>query len=126
MAASPADRIIARAFGGTIVQSATAPGPASHDGRGGRFVFVPAPGDGAAYALDIEPRQAAMPAEIMGALDAQDTGTAFHRWTALEVEAKLTGVPVLALLRLRAPPPPNVAFARADTDHYWIAVGKRI
>lgn len=126
MAASQAEPVIARAFGGVIVQSTTAPGPASHDGLGRRFVFVPAAGDDAAYALDVESRQESMPAEIMGALGLSDEVAAFHRWTALEVEAKLTGVPVLTLLRLRPPPPPHVTFVRADTEHYWITVGKRI
>lgn len=127
MAASPSDPIVAMAFGGAIMRSAAAPGPASRDGMGVRFVFVPPPGDTSAYALDIELRQVGgMPAEIMDALGTPDAETAFRRWTELEVEAKLTGVPVLALLRQRRPATGHIALARADTKDHWIAIGKWI
>lgn len=131
MAASPADagtdgQVLARVFGGTIVQSATAPGPASHDGLGRRFVFIPAAGDEGVYALDVEHRRAAMPAQVMDALDTADEAMAFRRWTALEVVAKLTDVPILSVLREARPPAPGIEIMRADTPVYWVAVGKRL
>lgn len=126
-AASPAEGAhLAQAFGGVVVSCSTTPGPASHDRHGNRFVFLPAPRDSSVYALDLEALDTDMPAEVAARLQARTRTEAFHRWTELEVRAKLSGVPVLALLRGTARTCPKVAIERADTDEYWIAVGRRL
>ncbi|MBE2276200.1 MAG: hypothetical protein IAE87_07875 [Rhodobacteraceae bacterium] len=129
MAVSPADPV-ARAFGGRVVRSATAPGPASHDGAGGRYVFLPAAGDTAAYALDVERRAQDLPAAVAAALGRSGDAAA-QGWTALEVVAKLTGTPVLALLRMPypaefidRPEQFGIEIERTDTEDLWIAVGR--
>lgn len=117
--------VVATAFGGSVVESASLPGPASHDGRGRRFVLVPEPGDPATYALDVEPRDGSMPAGVAAALGTCNEAEAFRRWTELEVEAKLDGTPVLLLLKGVAPRSHSVTIVRADTAQHWIAIGRR-
>jgi len=125
MAASPSDEVVARAFGGTIVRSATLPGPASYDDLQRRFVFLPVLGDGAAYALDVERRGALIPAEIVRELGARSCSEAAHLWTECEIQAKLLSVPVLWLLRRRSTCCVSVMIERADNLGHWIAVGRR-
>ncbi|PJB67205.1 MAG: hypothetical protein CO094_04745 [Anaerolineae bacterium CG_4_9_14_3_um_filter_57_17] len=129
MAASPAEPpVVARAFGGRILCDAHHPGPASHDGAGGRFVFVPAAdATGYAYALDVEPRTRPCPAAIAKALGCgNDSDEALRRWTELEVTAKLTETPVHLLLLAQSRPVENeIQMIRCDTDSHWIAVGMR-
>ena len=61
MVESPVNSVIARAFGGVVITSYDALGPASYDVHGLRFVFVPAAHDTATYALDVESRDTEVP-----------------------------------------------------------------
>lgn len=128
MAASPADPVIARAFGGVVIASATAPGPASHDDSGRRFVFVPPSGDPAAeYALDIE-RRATPPPHYLAKHFAAEAGAFFEIWTTLEVVAKLAEIPVFELVQVRKLKHgmlASISIERCDTDTHWIAIGKK-
>lgn len=126
MVASPADRVIARAFGGVVMASDTASGAVSYDDHGVRFVFVPPAQDGAAYALDVECRSTPVPASLAAHFGLSDTAF-FESWTRLEVIAKLTEVPIFQLVKegladhmaVKA-----IEILRADTPTHWIAIGK--
>lgn len=132
MVASPANRIIARVFGGVVICDDTAAGPASYDVHGLRFVFVPAVGDTATYAVDVEHRETAIPAMLeqrIGPSFAQDCASFFEGWTRLEVIAKLSGHPVLELVRavngkFSDLPEAGISIQRVDTSTHWIAVGQ--
>lgn len=127
MAASPADQVIARAFGGVVIASDTALGPTSYDETGQRFVFLSAPQDQAIYALDIEATGTEMHPSVLDRLKAHSQSEAWRLWTELEVRAKLLDIPVLALLR-KGPAwrADDFAMARADTKLYQIAIGKQL
>jgi len=122
MAGSQADPIVARAFGGVVVASTTASGAVSYDDTGTRFVFQPAPGDLASYALDIETVSAEINPDLRVALGVTTRAKALRAWTELELRAKLTNTPVLACLK--SPPPAKICLRRADTATHWIAIGK--
>lgn len=124
MAASPADAVVARAFGGVIVKSGSAPGPASHDGMGARFVFLAAEGDTARYAIDVEPVTAEPSPEIVARLQAPSPVEALKKWTELEVRSKLFDIPVLALLCRPELSTASIKIERFDTCRYWIAIGR--
>ena len=124
MAASPAER---RPFGGEILCHPTAPGPASHDGLGRRFLFRPPPGDapGLRYALDVECRALPPPGALARVLGPR----AMALWGELEMVAKLTGRPVHLVLRdqLAGRDPralPGLEIRRADTAGHWIVLGR--
>jgi hypothetical protein len=111
--------VVARAFGGLVLRDAARPGPAAHDGAGGRFVLVPA--DGAAYAIDVECR-GAVPAPLAA------LGLTLEAWTEIEVEAKLTATPAHLVLKARLAgeaAAPGLALQRADTATHLIAVGRK-
>lgn len=122
--------------GGRIVASAE-PGPATWLPDGTRLVLLmDAPGK---VALDGEPKDTSVPSIIVDALPADSPDSAARIWTALEVVAKLTDWPVLALLR-EMPPAQlaglsgavvetewdgrRLAITRCDTDSLWIAWGR--
>jgi len=115
------ERVVARAFGGVVLMNSARPGSASYDSAGVRFVFVPAEGDRRRYAIDIEQRDTPIPSLISRALGLAGGDATGRAWTALEVRAKLAGIPVLALLRAPA------AFAGTirhhDTMAHWVTVG---
>lgn len=124
MAASPAER---RPFGGEILCHPSAPGPASHDGQGRRFLFRAPPGGDPAdrYALDVECRGLPPPAALAAALGPR----AMALWGELEVVAKLSGQPVHLVLRahLAGQDPraaPGLEIRRADTAGHWIVLGR--
>jgi len=96
----PPDRVVARAFGGAVLRDCKKQGPASHDGDGIRYVFVPDDaGPMVRYALDVEKRGPA-PQAVKAYLDGSDDDV-LRRWTALEVLAKLLDMPsAVALKRL--------------------------
>lgn len=117
---------MARAFGGVVIASETAPGPASHDDYGQRFVFVPLAQDKAAYALDVESRNTATPPHL-ARIFATNGRPFFETWTTMEVVAKLTDTPILKLVKaytFQRILPTNIVIQRCDTSTYWIAVGK--
>ncbi|QUJ76016.1 hypothetical protein KDD17_13945 [Sulfitobacter albidus] len=132
-AALPADGIIARAFGGAVIASATAPGPASYDDYGQRFVFVPAVGDMDHYALDVECRSTPVPPQLERSLRPYFSRLGvpfFDGWTRLEVSAKLSGRPVLERVNeikgtCLFSDDENTVILRVDTSTHWIAVGRR-
>lgn len=127
MAGSQADPIVARAFGGVVVASTTASGAVSYDDTGTRFVFQPAAGDRARYALDLETKSAQISPEIQSALGTSSRLEALRIWTELELYAKLTNLPVLACLKSDVPcalPPQTITLQRADTTSHFIAVGR--
>lgn len=127
MVASPADPVIARAFGGVVIISNDALGPASYDVHGLRFVFVPAAHDTATYALDVESRDTEAPTFLAQHFEPTNIPF-FERWTRLEVIAKLLGYPVLELVkestRLNLPAE-DILIQCVDTPTHWIAVGRR-
>lgn len=126
MVASPADPVIARVFGGVVIASDSASGPASYDDHGRRFVFVPAPGDTARYALDVEHRDSEVP-PFLARHFAGLSRPFFEHWTELEVIAKLGGQPVLELVKEGVEskiPTLKPLILRVDTPTHWIAVGK--
>lgn len=127
MVASPADRVVARAFGGVVITGSDASGPASYDVAGVRFVFVPAAHDKATYALDVEHRDTEVPVFLAHHFASLDRPF-FECWTRLEVVAKLLERPVLELVK--ATPHPDVSgdgiiIQRVDTPTHWIAIGRR-
>lgn len=122
MVGSQADPVVARAFGGVVLASHTAIGATSYDSRGQRFVFRPAPGDLASYALDIETVSAEMSPGLRVVLGVTTRAAALRAWTELELRAKLTNTPVLACLK--SPPTAKICLRRADTATHWIAIGK--
>lgn len=126
MVASPANPVLAQAFGGVVMASDTASGAVSYDDQGRRFVFVPGPGDTSRYALDIEPVSGQMSDAVMKNLGARSQEQGFKAWTVLEVQAKLWSVPVLALLRAPQQDGGDIELTRCDTNDYWIVVGKHI
>jgi hypothetical protein len=130
MAASRADAVacVARAFGGRVLRDGCRDGPASHDGRGVRFVFEAPRGDNARYAIDVEPRDLACPGPLASALGP----AGLERWTEIEVLAKLIGLPAHLVLRAVLsgsawcePGALGVEVVRKDTAAHWIAVGRR-
>lgn len=128
MAASPADAPLARIFGGAILRHDRLAGPASHDGEGGRFVFLPPSGAAHAFAIDVEPRHRPAPPALAAALGRD----AMARWGEIEVMAKLTGLPAhLVLRRVLAGGGAALAagygleIARADTPGHWVVAGRR-
>ncbi len=127
MVESPANPVIARAFGGVVITSYDALGPASYDVHGLRFVFVPAAHDTATYALDVESRDTEVPTFLAQHFESTDMRF-FERWTRLEVIAKLLGCPLLELVkestRLNLPAE-DISIQRVDTPTHWIAVGRR-
>jgi hypothetical protein len=127
MVESPANPVIARAFGGVVITSYEALGPASYDVHGLRFVFVPAAHDTATYALDVESRDTEVPTFLAQHFESTDMRF-FERWTRLEVIAKLLGCPLLELVkestRLNLPAE-DISIKRVDTPTHWIAVGRR-
>lgn len=131
MAVSPVEAILlAEAFGGRILRDARHPGPASYDGTGTRFVYVPAATTetrSCRYALDVEARAVACPDSLAAALGcADDPGAALRRWTELEVLAKLTDTPVHLLLRARPDKiTTGIEITRCDTKTHWVVVGMR-
>jgi hypothetical protein len=127
MVASPADPIIARVFGGVVITSNDARGPASYDVHGLRFVFVPAAHDTATYALDVESRDTEAPPFLAQHFKSNNVPF-FERWTRLEVIAKLLGYPVLELVKENTRPnlsDENISIRRVDTPTHWVAVGRR-
>jgi len=127
MAESPADRkVIARAFGGMVVQCAHTPGPASYDDLGQRFVFVPGTCAGdATFAIDVERRNQSPPEALARELGL-DNAAFFRHWTELEIIAKLCDMPILALLHQDGVALSGISVTRADTPEYCIALGKRV
>lgn len=127
MAASPADTVIARVFGGVIITSSDARGPASYDVHGLRFVFVPAADDTATYALDVESRDTDAPPFLAQHFKSNNVPF-FERWTRLEVIAKLLGYSVLELVkestRLNLIDE-DISIQRVDTSTHWVALGRR-
>lgn len=127
MVASQADQVIARIFGGVVVSSNDAPGPASYDVHGLRFVFVPAAHDTATYALDVESRDTQTPPFLAQYFESTNMPF-FELWTRLEVIAKLLGHPVLELVKEMSRlnlPDGDISIKRVDTPTHWIAVGRR-
>lgn len=131
MAASPAETpvCVARAFGGRVLHDACRPGPASHDGRGARFVFEAPEDDGTCYALDVEARDAACPDHLASALGPGG----LERWTEIEVLAKLIDLPAHLVLRAALageawcrPERLGIEIVRRDTAAHWVAVGRRV
>lgn len=125
MVVLPANPIIARAFGGVVIISDTALGPASYDDTGTRFVFVPAAGDLGRYAVDVESRVTAVP-PLLSRLLAQDRPF-FEAWTSYEVVAKLTDMPILSLVKSEISLhilSKEIAIIRRDTPRYWVTIGR--
>jgi hypothetical protein len=127
MVASQADPVIARVFGGVVITSNDALGPASYDVHGLRFVFVPAAHDTATYALDVESRDTQTPPFLAQRFESTNMPF-FELWTRLEVIAKLLGHPVLELVKeisRLSLPDEDISIQRVDTPTHWIAVGRR-
>lgn len=127
MVASLADPIIARIFGGVVINCNDTFGPASYDVHGLRFVFVPSADDTATYALDVESRDTESPPFLVQHFESTNMPF-FELWTRLEVIAKLLGYPVLELVkenrRLNLHDE-DISIRRVDTPTHWIAVGRR-
>lgn len=127
MVASPADQVVARVFGGIVITDSNASGPASYDVHGLRFVFVPAAQDSATYAVDVESRNTEVPPFLAQHFAPSDTPF-FEHWTRLEVVAKLSGRPVLELVKeseCLSLLDKDMSIQRVDTSTHWIAVGKK-
>lgn len=78
------------------------------------------------YAIDVESKRSDMPPEIAARFHAHTKAEAFLCWTELEVKAKLSNIPVLLLLKGPENGNESVVIERADTQDYWIALGKRV
>jgi hypothetical protein len=120
---------IARVFGGRVVLDNYCSGPASYDGLGARFVYVPRLNGRYRYAMDVEPRCLAAPSALAQVLGRQP----LLRWTELEVAAKLRNISVHFLIRdlkmgSRCLPVllSGLEIERCDTLSHWIAVGRRL
>lgn len=137
MAVSPADFCL-NVSGGRIIAAAL-PGPATYLPCGTRLVYVPDAAAAPATAIDAEPRSVIMPDVIARTLPGLSPESAQKAWTGLEVVAKLTGTPILTVLR--GMPPAElarmdapyatvtweayrIALERYDTDDYWLALGR--
>ena len=127
MVASPANRVVARVWGGIVITDSKASGPASYDVHGLRFVFVPAAQDSANYAIDVESRDTEVPPFLAQQFGPSDTPF-FEYWTKLEVAAKLLERPVIELVKenlclnlLHE----NLSMRRVDTPTHWIVVGRK-
>lgn len=129
--------VLARVFGGEIIASDFAQGPASHAGDGLRLVFFGPTSP--AVAIDVECRDAPAPVALMGWLQDLPATAALRYWTVLECLAKLSNQPVLTLLRqIGTQPEPDffaeagrisvagidAEFVRLDTPCYWIAAAR--
>ena len=97
MVESPADQIVARAWGGIVTTDSEASGPASYDVHGRRFVFVPAANDSKNYAIDVESRDTEVPLFLAQQFVLRGTPF-FENWTKLEVTAKLLERPIMELV----------------------------
>ncbi|SMC53543.1 hypothetical protein [Primorskyibacter flagellatus] len=137
MAGSPADLSL-KVSGGRIVAAAT-PGPATYLPCGTRLVFVSDTDAGNAVAIDAEPRGDPLPDVIARALPKLSPGSALRAWTVLEVVAKLTGTPILTVLRTVPAETlirldrrnvellwhgKTIKIERHDTDDVWLAMGR--
>ena len=127
MVVSPADQVVARVWGGTVITDSKASGPASYDVHGRRFVFLPAAQDSATYAIDVESRNTEVPPFLAQKFEPSDTPF-FEHWTKLEVAAKLLERPVMELVKENSCPNllhEDILMQRVDTPTHWIVVGRK-
>lgn len=92
--------VVGLAFGGVVLSHASGlEGPASWDHKGARYIFRPASGDCAIYALDVERLDVGLDAILDSMLQSISTASSLATWTEIEVVAKLRDQPAHLVLR---------------------------